>query len=76
MDGQLIVIVKIHARWALEITIIEIQWDLQPVIREFLYTSCLFIPIQHFFFRIMIKKQGKFHRRMVKITTKLTKLYP
>ena len=42
MDGQLIVIVKIHARWALEIIIIEIQWDLQPVIWEFhLMTSII-----------------------------------
>ena len=36
MDGQLIVIVKVHARWVLEITIIEIQWDLQPIIWELL----------------------------------------
>ena len=42
MDGQLIVIVKIHPRWALEIIIIEIQWDLRPVIWEFpLMTSII-----------------------------------
>ena len=41
MDGQLIVIVKIHARLALEIIIIEIQWYLRPVIWEFLIMTSI-----------------------------------
>ena len=42
MDDQLIVIiVKIHARWALEIIIIEIQLDLRPVIWEFLLITSI-----------------------------------
>ena len=41
MDGQLIGIVKIHALWALEIFIIEIQWDLRPVIWEFVLMTLI-----------------------------------
>ena len=41
MDGQLIVIVKIHARWALEIIIIEIQSGLRLVIWEFIVITSI-----------------------------------
>ena len=84
MDGQLIAIVKIHARWALEITIIEIQWDLQPVIWEFLLMTsiigdkrlALFIQIQHFFFRMMIKKARQNLPSYGKNYDNINKLYP
>ena len=61
MDGQLIVTVKVHARWALEITIIEILWDLQPVIWEFLLMTSIIgdkrlASIQQFFLEKMINK--------------------
>ena len=45
MDGQLIVVVKIHARWTLEITIIKIQWDLRPVIWEFLLITSIIVNV-------------------------------
>ena len=32
---------EIHARWASEITILEIQWDLRPVIWEFLLMTSI-----------------------------------
>ena len=72
MDGQLIVILIIHGRWALEIIIIDIQWDLRPVIWEFLLMTlaCSF-QYNTFFKNDDYKKQVEFHCRMVKITTKL-----
>ena len=83
MDGQFIVIVKIHPRWALEIIIIEIQWDLQPVIWEFLLmtsTSAITGLLVHsnttLFLRMMIKKARQILPSYGKNYDKITKFYP
>ena len=57
LNEELAIFMKIKARWDLEITIIEIQWDLRQVIWEFLLMTSIIgdkrlacsIPIQHFF---------------------------
>ena len=55
LNEELAMVMKIKARWDLEITIIEIQWDLRQVIWEFLLMTSIIgdkrlgcsIPIQH-----------------------------
>ena len=83
MDGQLFVIVKIHPPWALEIIIIEIQWDLRPVIWDFLLMTSIIGDnrlLVHsnttLFLRMMIKIARQILPSYGKNYDKITKLYP
>ena len=81
MDGQLIVIVKIHARLALEIIIIELQWDLRPVIWEFLLmtSSAINVLLVHSNTTLFFKNDDFFIQILPsygKNYDKITKLFP